>query len=73
MYQETANILIFLLILGHFESTVQRTVTIFLNLFNLVFFLLDRFVFMDEFDRMEGVGREAEAESKIELVSWPVW
>jgi hypothetical protein len=40
------------------------------NLFNL-FFLLDRFVFIDEFDRMEGLGREAE--SGIEPVSWPVW
>ncbi len=38
LYQETVNIGIFLLILGHFESKVQRTVSIFLNLFNLVFF-----------------------------------
>ncbi len=38
VYQETVSILIFSLILGHFESTVQRTVSTFLNLFNLVFF-----------------------------------
>jgi hypothetical protein len=73
LYRETVNILIFVIDLGHFESTVQRTVSTFLNLFNLVFFLLDRFVFMDEFDRMGGVGREAEAESAIEPVSWSVW
>ncbi len=45
--------------------------SIFVNLFNLVFFLVDRFAFMDEFDRMEAVG--SEAESEIEPASWPVW
>jgi hypothetical protein len=46
-------------------------VSILLKFIQFSFFLLDRFVFMDEFDRTEGVGREAESE--IEPVSWPVW
>ncbi len=69
-YQEIVNILIFLLILGHFQSTVQWTVSIFFKFIKFSFFLLDRFVFMDEFDCIEGVGKETESE--IEPVSWPV-